>query len=164
MNQISLQQVGPDHKDFIHLCSELDSFLDIAIGGESKREKYKKFNYLDTMDYVIIAYNQAEAAGCAALRKYSDSDVEIKRVFVRENYRGQNIGGLLLEQLISHAKKSGYKRIILETGSFLQDSLRLYFRYGFEQIENYGAYQNMKESLCMGLNIEKGSIRYCLNK
>lgn len=164
MYQISLQQVSPDHKDFIHLCSELDSFLDVAIGGESKREKYKKFNYLDTMDYVIIAYNQEEAAGCAALRKYSDRDVEIKRVFVRENYRGQNIGGILLEQLISHAKKSGYRRIILETGSFLQDSLRLYFRYGFEQIENYGAYQNMKESLCMGLNIEKGSIRYCLNK
>ena len=106
MNQILLQQVNYDNKDFVHLCNELDSFLDIAIGGESKREKYKKYNYLDTMDYVIIAYDNEEAVGCAALRKYSDTYIEVKRVFVRENYRGQNVGGLLLEQLISHAKKT----------------------------------------------------------
>lgn len=164
MNQISLQQVDSDNKDFVRLCNELDSFLDIAIGGESKREKYKKFNYLDTMDYVIIAYHNEEAVGCAALRKYSDTDIEVKRVFVRENYRGQNVGGLLLEQLILHAKKSGYQHIILETGSFLQASVRLYSRYGFEQIKNYGAYKNMKESLCMGLDIKEDRICYCLNR
>ena len=44
MHQISLRQVDPDNQDFIRLCSELDLFLDIAIGGEAKREKYKKFN------------------------------------------------------------------------------------------------------------------------
>ncbi len=164
MNQLILCHVDSDNRDFIRLCSELDSFLDIAIGGESKREKYKKFNHLDTMDYVIMAYHHEEAVGCAALRRYSDTDIEVKRVFVRESYRGQNVAGLLLEQLISHAKKSGYGRMILETGNFLQASLRLYSRYGFEQIENYGAYKNMKESLCMGLNIEKGSICYCLNR
>ena len=164
MNQISLHQVNSDNKDFVHLCNELDSFLDLAIGGESKREKYKKFNYLNTMDYVIIAYHKEEAAGCAALRIYSDEDIEIKRVFVRENYRKQNIGGMLLEQLISYAKESGYQRIILETGNFLQASVRLYFRYGYEQIENYGAYKNMKESLCMGLAIKEDSICYCFNR
>lgn len=164
MNQLLLRQVDSDNRDFIYLCSELDSFLDIAIGGESKREKYKKFNHLDTMDYVIIAYYQEEAVGCAALRRYSDTDIEVKRVFVRENYRGQNVAGLLLEQLISYAKKSGYGHMILETGDFLQASLRLYSRYGFEQIENYGAYKNMKESLCMGLDIEKDRICYCLNR
>lgn len=161
MHQIALRQVDPDNQDFIRLCSELDLFLDIAIGGESKRAKYKKFNYLDTMDYVIVAYDKEEAVGCGALRKYSDTDVEVKRVFVRESFRGQNLGGRLLEQLISYAGEAGYKRLILETGSFLQASLALYSRYGFERIENYGAYKNMEESLCMGLNIEKGSIRYC---
>lgn len=164
MNQISLRQVDPNNKDFIRLCSELDSFLDIAIGGESKRDKYKKFNHPDTMDYIIVAYDKEEAVGCGALRKYSDTDVEVKRVFVRESFRGQNLGGRLLEQLISYAEESGYKRLILETGSFLQASLRLYFRYGFERIENYGAYKNMEESLCMGLNIEKGSIHYCRDR
>lgn len=164
MHQILLRQVDADNKDFVQLCHELDSYLDRAIGGEAKREKYKKFNHLDTMDYVTVAYDKERAVGCGALRKYSDRSVEIKRVFVREDYRKRNVGGILLEQLISHAKKSGFEQIILETGNFLQDSLRLYSRYGFEQIENYGEYKNMEESLCMGCNIKKGSVCYCLNK
>lgn len=164
MNQITLQQVDSHNKDFIDLCDELDAFLNIAIGGETKREKYKKFNHLNTMDYVVVAYDNGEAMGCGALRKYSDEEIEVKRVFVREKCRGQNIGGILLEQLISYAKESGYRRIILETGNFLPASVRLYSRYGFEQIENYGAYKNMKESLCMGLDIEKDSICYCKNR
>lgn len=119
--------------------------------GEEKREKYKKFNHLDTMDQVFLAYDGETAVGCAALRQYSDEEVEVKRVFVREAYRGQNIGGRLLEQLIASARESGYRRMILETGEFLAASVRLYARYGFETIENYGAYKNMAESLCMGL-------------
>lgn len=140
--------------DFFTLCNELDDFLNIAIGGESKREKYKKFNHLDTMDDVIIAYAGDNAIGCAALRKYSEEDVEVKRVFVRETYRRQNVGGMLLEKLISRAKSQGYQRMILETGEFLASSVRLYQRYGFERIPNYGQYENMEESLCMALKIQ----------
>lgn len=164
MNQIVLRQADFKNQDFILLCGELDMFLNRAIGGESKREKYKKYNHLSTMDYVIIAYDEEYAVGCAALRKYSEKEIEVKRVFVREEYRGRNIGGLLLEHLITQAKSWGFERMILETGEFLDASVRLYARYGFEQIENYGAYKNMQESLCMGVNIGKDYINYCSNK
>ncbi|MBD5486243.1 MAG: GNAT family N-acetyltransferase [Lachnospiraceae bacterium] len=150
---ITLRQVPYSHPDFLQLCNELDQFLNLAIGGEDKREKYKKYNHLDTMDYVIIAYDGQHAAGCAALRKYSDTEIEVKRVFVQEPYRGQNIGGRLLAHLIEHAQESGYKRMLLETGAFLSASVRLYQRYGFEQISNYGDYKDMPESLCMGRDI-----------
>ncbi len=149
----NLQQVPCSHPDFLALCAELDQFLNRAIGGEDKREKYKKYNHLDTMDYVIVAYDGQHAAGCAALRKYSDTEVEVKRVFVQESYRGQNIGGQMLAHLIEHAQESGYQRMLLETGAFLAASVRLYQRYGFTQIENYGEYKNMPESLCMGRGI-----------
>lgn len=152
-HSITLQQVPYSHPDFLRLCNELDQFLNLAIGGEDKREKYKKYNLLDTMDYVIIAYDGQHAAGCAALRKYSDTEIEVKRVFVQKPYRGQNIGGQLLAHLIEHAQESGYKRMLLETGAFLSASVRLYRRYGFEQISNYGDYKDMPESLCMGRDI-----------
>lgn len=150
---ITLQQIPYDYPDFLHLCDELDQFLNRAIGGEDKREKYKKYNHLNTMDYVIIAYDGQYAAGCAALRKYSETEVEVKRVFVKEAYRGQGIGGQMLVHLIKHAQELGYRRMLLETGVFLDASVRLYKRYGFEQIENYGDYKNMPESLCMGREI-----------
>lgn len=147
---ITLQQVPCDHPDFIQLSHELDLYLNKAIGGEDKREKYKKYNYLDTMDYVIVAYSGQQAVGCAALRKYSETEIEVKRVFVRESHRCQNIGGRMLENLIEHASEIGYRHMLLETGKFLAASVRLYKRYSFEQIENYGDYKDMVESLCMG--------------
>ena len=151
---ITLQQVSCNHPDFLQLCDELDMFLNRAIGGESKREKYKKYNHVDTMDYVIIAYDGQQAAGCAALRKYSETEIEVKRVFVRGSYRAQGIGGQMLEHLIKHASEMGYKYMLLETGAFLDASVRLYKRYGFEKVENYGDYKNMPESLCMGREIK----------
>ena len=154
MNTTILKEVTYDHPDFLCLCSELDAFLNHAIGGESKREKYKKFNCLDTMDYVVLAYDGEQAVGCAALRKYSADEVELKRVFVRESCRGQGVGGMLLEHLIAHARQTGYSQMVLETGEFLAASVRLYLRYGFEQTANYGAYRDMKESLCMRLHID----------
>lgn len=153
MQDMIIKKVEYDNPDFIKLCDELDAFLNIAIGGESKREKYKKFNHLDTMDVVLIAYDNEKPIGCGALRKYSEEEIEVKRVFVREDYRGLNIGGRLLEELICHAKQMGFERMILETGEFLAASVKLYRRHGFEQIENYGAYKDMPESLCMGREI-----------
>lgn len=152
--QIKIKQVGHDDPDFILLCSELDTFLNHAIGGEEKREKYKKFNHPDTIDFVIVLYDNEYPVGCGALRKYSETEIEVKRVFVREAYRGRNIGGIIMERLILQAEKMGYWRMILETGEFLERSVRLYHRYGFEKIENYGCYQNMPESLCMGREAE----------
>ncbi len=164
MADIKLKQIDCNSKDFMGLSCQLDKFLDQAIGGESIREKYKKFNYLDTMDYVIAAYDEEKPVGCGALRKYSAADIEVKRVFVQKEYRRKNIGGMLLEQLIKEAKEMGFKRMILETGDFLPDSMRLYSRYGFERIENYGAYVEMAESVCMALNIEDKDITYCVGR
>lgn len=147
---VILQQVPCDHPDFLTLCQELDRFLNRAIGGEDKREKYTKFNVLATMDHVVLAYDGQTAVGCAALRRYSEQEVEVKRVFVRKSYRGRNIGGQMLSHLITQAEKMGFQYMLLETGEFLSASVRLYQRYGFEQIKNYGAYKDMPESLCMG--------------
>lgn len=152
--QITLRQVSSENADFHRLCSELDSFLNRAIGGEDKREKYKKYNYPDSMDYVVVAYLDQLPVGCAALRKYTEHEVELKRVFVQEAYRGQSIGGRMLRHLIAQAKTMDFQRIILETGAFLDASVRLYRRYGFIQINNYGDYKNLPESLCMGRCIE----------
>ena len=151
MNTIIFKSVSWNKKDFIFLCNELDACLNEAVGGENKRKKYVSYNNIDTMDYVLLAYDGDVPVGCAALRKYIDSQIELKRVFVRSDYRNQNIGGMLLDQLIIWAKNANYQYMLLETGEILADSVRLYKRHGFSKIRNYGNYINMPESLCMGL-------------
>ncbi|MBP3475989.1 MAG: GNAT family N-acetyltransferase [Lachnospiraceae bacterium] len=157
----TIREVRYDNKDFIRLCGELDCYLNAAIGGEDKREKYKKYNHLDTMDYVAIVYDGEKAVGCGALRRYSNTEIEVKRVFLQEEYRGRNIGGILLGNLVEKARELGFQRMILETGLFLDASLRLYRRFGFERIPNYGGYQNMEESYCMAREIGADAVLYC---
>lgn len=163
-NQIVLKQTDYGNPDFLLLCGELDIFLNLAIGGEEKREKYKQFNHPDTMDFVVLAYDGDNPVGCGALRRYNEEEIEVKRLFVRESHRGAHIGALILEKLIAEAKQMSYKRMILETGVFLSLSVRLYERYGFEKTANYGVYQNMPESLCMSRSIEEDTVYYCTGR
>lgn len=142
-----------NQEDFLILCGMLDDYLSNAIGGKEKREKYDQYNRLDTMDYVIIAYDGNKAVGCSALRQYDEDTMELKRVFVKEEYRGRGIAGEILLRLITNAKNHGYKSIILETGEFLQKAYHLYRNNGFIVISNYGYYVDMKESLCMELKL-----------
>lgn len=179
------EEVSWDHEDFFILCRELDSYLDRAIGGAEKREKYQGFNHLDTMDYVLIAYENHIPVGCGALREYTherstatwegeslkqsgngamnrDKSIELKRVYVRPEYRTQGVGTGILQRLMRYAREKGYREILLETGEFLKESCRLYTRFGFERIANYGAYANMKESLCMGKKLSE--IHYSMER
>lgn len=63
-----------------------------------------------------------------------------------------------MENLIEQSKRLGYKRMILETGELLKASVRLYSKYRFEIIPNYGAYVNMPESLCMGRSLKDSAV------
>lgn len=175
------EEVSWDNEDFSFLCRELDSYLDQAIGGAEKREKYQGFNHLDTMDYVLIAYESNIPIGCGALREYSQEpgktvregeewsgeksikkSIELKRVYVRPKYRSRGVGTGILQRLMGYARKRGYQEILLETGEFLKESCRLYTRFGFERIANYGPYVNMEESLCMGRKLS--AIQYSMER
>lgn len=150
MENLDYKRVESDCKDFIMLSKELDKYLDRAIGGADKREKFREFNYLETMDYVLVAYLGNIPVGCGALRQYAADQVEIKRVFVKEEYRKNSIASRILNGLIHYAEECGYQEMLLETGEFLRESVRLYMQFGFQRICKYGAYVNIEESLCMG--------------
>ena len=153
MKTIRYEEENYNSQDFITLSNELDQYLNKAIGGEEKREKYKAFNHLDTMDYVLVGYVNDIPAGCAALRQFSEHEIEVKRVFVREGYRKNGVASGLMRRMINYAVEKEYDKMILETGEFLGDSVRLYTAFGFHKIRNYGVYANIKESLCMELNL-----------
>lgn len=158
-SQCRYEEVDCNCEDFRDLSNELDLYLNQAIGGAEKREKYQEFNHLDTMDFVLIAYIREVPIGCGALREYSRErnrrSIEIKRVFVKEAYRTQGVATGIMQRLLGYARKNGYEEVLLETGEFLNASCKLYNRFGFEQIPNYGAYVNMEESLCMKKVLEE---------
>lgn len=141
------------NKDFIENCRLLDLDLDRRVGKKIKRDKYKQYNQLDEIQEAIVVYDNHQAVGGGAIRRYDDENIELKRVFVHPEYQGKGIGSKLVSLLIEWAAELGYQRMILETGELLAESCAVYKKLGFEVIPNYGPYVNMPESLCMAKDL-----------
>lgn len=76
-------------------------------------------------------------AGCIALRKLDEASCEMKRLYVRPEFRGHQIGSLLIQRLIDDAREIGYRQMLLDTLPFLQSAIRLYRQFGFYGIPCY---------------------------
>ena len=85
--------------------------------------------------YLLLV--DGEAAGCIALRRLSDNDAELKRLYIRPRYRGLHLSSLLLEKIIHDAEKIGYGRILLDTLPCLESAIRHYLAHGFVFTERY---------------------------
>lgn len=143
-----------NNKDFIELCRMLDDNLDEIVGGEKQRKQYVQYNTLEDINDVVLLYNDKTAVGCASFKSYDDGIAEVKRVFVRKEYRGKGISKQLMSCLEEQAKNKGFLILILETGAPLVEAMGLYSNIGYKIIENYGQYKCMKESICMQKTIE----------
>ena len=78
-----------------------------------------------------------EAAGCVALRKLDASTGEMKRMFVREAYRGSGLGRRLAAAIIDEARKRKYTRVMLDTLPKLAPAIALYRDLGFRETGPY---------------------------
>ena len=131
------------------MCHGLDEFLNELVGGEENRAEYIQYNKLDDIHDVVIAYDNDIPVGSASFKKYDDENAEVKRVFVKEEYRGQGISNELMKMLEQRACEKGFKYFILESGEPLVSAMALYRKIGYKVIPNYGQYVNMEESICM---------------
>ena len=87
---------------------------------------------------LFLAFADEKLAGCVALRKLEENICEMKRLFVRKDFRGCGIGKILIEKLISEAQTIGYEKMRLDTfPPKMSKAVELYNSYGFYEIEPY---------------------------
>ena len=152
---MTYEHTDGSNQDFVSLCHELDAYLNHIVGGEENRAQYIPYNSLDDIHDAFVAYDEDKAVGCAAFKRYEDETAEVKRVFIREEYRGQGISKKLMELLEQTAKEQGYSGLILESGEILTEAMALYRKIGYKVIPNYGQYKDMPESVCMRKELDR---------
>lgn len=75
--------------------------------------------------------------GAWGLRKLDERNCEMKRLYVRPQYRGARIGERLARQVIDDARAIGYAHMLLDTFPFLESAIRMYRALGFYEVERY---------------------------
>lgn len=89
---------------------------------------------------IYIARDQGAVAGIIAVRPVGDPDekmCEMKRLYVRQAWRGRGLGRQLAELVIGFAGKAGYRRMVLDTLPQLETAKSMYARMGFGEIAPY---------------------------
>ncbi|MDX9828481.1 MAG: GNAT family N-acetyltransferase [Spirochaetia bacterium] len=107
---------------FQHVDEELERFPD---------------KYREPDGVFLIAKVGETVAGCVGLKKIGDRTCEMKRLFVRDKYKGQGVGKDLVDAIILEAKRKGYSRMRLDTLKRMDKALALYRKFGFKEIGQY---------------------------
>jgi putative acetyltransferase len=90
----------------------------------------------------FIARLDGVSVGCGALA-FEDDTAEVKRMYVRPEQRGNQVGRAILARLEEEALARGVGRLVLETGDVLHPAIRLYERAGFTRRTAFGPYASM---------------------
>lgn len=87
---------------------------------------------------LLLAEYDGQLAGCGSLHKFEADICEMKRLYLRPQFRGKGIGRTIAERLITEARAIGYTRMRLDTvGPVMKDAVVMYRKLGFKEIAAY---------------------------
>jgi putative acetyltransferase len=105
---------------------------------------------------LLLADLRGEIAGCVALHKWKPGICEMKRLYLRPQFRGKGLGRVLAEAVIAEARKIGYQRMRLDTVEpVMADAVAMYRKLGFRAVAPYRE-NPMPGTLYLELDLERG--------
>lgn len=143
---ITIHRTNAEDPAFRELVTALDRDLRIRDGEE--HAFFAAFNKIDLIRHAVLAFEGETAVGCGAVKEYEPGTMEIKRMYVRPEYRGRGIAAEVLGALEAWSRELGYKLCILETGVKQPEAIALYSKCAYRRIPNYGQYADVASSVC----------------
>ncbi|MEW6411589.1 MAG: GNAT family N-acetyltransferase [Candidatus Zixiibacteriota bacterium] len=86
---------------------------------------------------LYLALCDGQPAGCVGLRQLSSVICEMKRMWVRPQFRGKKIGHTLAEKVVEDARAIGYRKMVLDTIDTMAEAMAIYRSLGFKSVQPY---------------------------
>ncbi|HVI09761.1 MAG TPA: GNAT family N-acetyltransferase [Candidatus Binatia bacterium] len=95
-------------------------------------------DYAPPAGRLLLVEHEGRLAGCVALRPKEPGICEMKRLFLRPEFRGKGLGRVIAERIIAEARAIGYRKMRLDTVEpVMKDAVAMYRRLGFKEIAAY---------------------------
>ena len=153
MERVRYEWTDGNDEDFQKFYLSTEEYYSSIVGGVDNRKGFIPYNISESVRTVIIAYINDIPAGCAGLKPYSDTDAEIKRVWVEKKYRRQHIAEDMMKMLEEMAKKTQFQRTVLQTREAMREAVSLYEKLGYYRINNYPPYDKLDGAVCYAKNL-----------
>jgi len=151
MSKLTLIRTNSDNPDFRELVILLDK--DLAIRDGDEHAFYAQFNKVDAIKEVVVAFENETPVACGAIKPFSGTAAEVKRMFVHPDYRKQGIAAKVLSELENWAAELGFSQAVLETGKKQPEAIALYQKSNYKVTPNYGQYIGVDNSVCMSKSL-----------
>jgi putative acetyltransferase len=130
----------PDSPAAVQLIAELEAILDPLYPRESRHGLSVEQLVREAVAFFVTRHDGLPA-GCGGVQLFGAEYGEVKRMYVRPQFRGLGLGQLMLGHLAGYCRQRGVDVLRLETGIYQVEAIGLYERFGFERIGPFGAYR-----------------------
>jgi GNAT superfamily N-acetyltransferase len=126
--------------------------IDLAFQGFDREVNGLPGAYVPPRGRLLLARVDGGVAGCVAVRPLSADTCEMKRLYVKPEFRGKGVGALLIDRIIAEARSCGFRRMVLDTLPEMHTATALYAAAGFRRCEAY--YQTpIRDTVFMELSL-----------
>ncbi len=141
-------RTNSDNPLFKELVVLLDQEVTERYGAIQKAyEQHNRFT--EPADVCLISEGEQPIA-CGAIRQLEGYNwAEMKRVYVRSDFRRKGLSKRIVLELEKWSAEQGFDAIVLETGARLFEAVALYKKMDYQVVENFGPYADRPYSICM---------------
>ena len=128
-----------DSQNLKTVIHEYIAWLDMDLSYRGFAQEMDAFDGLFTLPsgLFLMAVSGQEIAGCVGLLRHDAGTAEVKRLYVRPGFRGQQLGEKLITALVDRARQLGYARLLLDAVPQTVVAQQLYRAMGFEETAPY---------------------------
>ncbi|MEO7908860.1 MAG: GNAT family N-acetyltransferase [Roseiflexaceae bacterium] len=129
----------PDTGDAVVLITELEAVLEPLYPSESRHGLSVERLLTEAVAFFVLRSDGTPAA-CGGVKLFGSDYGELKRMYVRPQFRGLGFGRVMLDHLAAYTRAQGVTLLRLETGIHQHAAITLYAGMGFYRIPPFGSY------------------------